>query len=33
MDLPDKISMIEMLGLIYHLETLAKREDRIRSGR
>lgn len=33
MDLPDRISKIEMLGLIYPLETLAKREDRIRSGK
>ena len=31
MNLPDKISKFEMLGLFYPLETLAKREDRIRS--
>ncbi|MGP8057336.1 MAG: hypothetical protein ACLP9K_07045 [Nitrososphaerales archaeon] len=30
LELPDKISRMDMMGLIYPLSTLAKREDRIR---
>jgi hypothetical protein len=30
LELPDRISQMNMMGLIYPLSTLAKREDRIR---
>ena len=30
LELPDKISNMDMIGLVYPLSTLAKREDRVR---
>jgi hypothetical protein len=30
LDLPDKISRMDMMGLVYPLSTLAKREDKVR---